>query len=62
MVWREESAQVLAMRTVGQLIRDQRRALGLTLKDIADRVGCTRGYLSSIENDRARASAFAGDA
>ncbi|MCA9282761.1 MAG: helix-turn-helix domain-containing protein, partial [Phycisphaerales bacterium] len=52
MVWREESAQVLAMRTVGQLIRDQRRALGLTLKDIADRVGCTRGYLSSIENDR----------
>jgi len=52
MVWREESAQVLAMRTVGQLIKDRRRALGLTLKDIADRVGCTRGYLSSIENDR----------
>ncbi len=52
MVWREESAQVLAMRTVGQLIKDRRRALGLTLRDIADRVGCTRGYLSSIENDR----------
>lgn len=40
------------MRTVGQLIRDRRRRLGLTLQDIADRVGCTRGYLSSIENDR----------
>lgn len=52
MVWQEESAQVLAMRTVGQLIRDRRRALGLTLQDVADRVGCTRGYLSSIENDR----------
>lgn len=52
MVWGEESARVIEMRSVGQLIRDRRHALGLTLQDVAERVGCTRGYLSSIENDR----------
>lgn len=40
------------MQTVGSVIREQRRLLGLTLQQVADTVGCTKGYLSSIENDR----------
>lgn len=40
------------MQTVGSLVRAQRRLLGLTLQALADSVGCTKGYLSSIENDR----------
>lgn len=40
------------MQTVGGIIRAQRQALGLTLQQVADMVGCTKGYLSSIENNR----------
>lgn len=40
------------MRTVGAIIRAQRRHLGLTLQVVADMVGCTKGYLSAIENNR----------
>ncbi len=40
------------METVGQIIRLRREAMGLTLADVARRVGLTRSYLSMIENDR----------
>lgn len=40
------------MQTVGAIIRGHRRRLGLTLQKVADLVGCTKGYLSAIENDR----------
>lgn len=40
------------MRTVGQIIRDRREALGLTLGALAQEVGATKGYLSMIENHR----------
>lgn len=40
------------MRTVGQMIHARREELGLTLQALALRVGCTRSYLSTIENDR----------
>lgn len=40
------------MQTVGALIRAQRRYLGLTLQQVAESTGCTKGYLSSIENNR----------
>lgn len=33
-------------------IRQRRHQLGLTLQQVADRAGCTKGYLSTIENDR----------
>ncbi len=40
-------------RTLGDIVRDRRRALELTLQGLAERVGCTKGYLSTIENGRA---------
>lgn len=40
------------MPTVGALIRARRRELGLTLAAIAGAVGCAKGYLSMIENER----------
>ncbi|MBL8747311.1 MAG: LexA family transcriptional regulator [Phycisphaerae bacterium] len=40
------------MQTVGAIIRAQRLYLGLTLQQLADATGCTKGYLSSIENNR----------
>lgn len=38
--------------TVGGIIRDARRRLGLTLQVLADQVGCAKSYLSQIENER----------
>jgi len=43
----EESATVLGAR-----IRERRRACGLSLQGLADRVGCAKSYLSSIETGR----------
>lgn len=40
------------MLSLAQSIRHRRRELGLTLQQLADRADCTKGYLSSIENDR----------
>ncbi len=40
------------MPTVGQIVRERREALGLTLQTVADEVGVTKGYLSMIENHR----------
>lgn len=38
--------------TIGTRIRTRRQALGLTMKDIADREGINTGGLSELENDR----------
>ncbi|HBS27950.1 MAG TPA: hypothetical protein DEB06_00525, partial [Phycisphaerales bacterium] len=40
------------MGTIGSVIRARRNELGLTLQAVADFVGCTKGYLSMVENDR----------
>jgi len=40
------------MLTVGQIIRQRREALGLTLQSVADEIGITKGYLSMVENHR----------
>ena len=40
------------MQTVGQIIRERRESLGLTLAALAEQVGLTKGYLSMIENHR----------
>ncbi|NAZ35721.1 cupin domain-containing protein [Rubellimicrobium sp. CFH 75288] len=37
---------------VGQRLRARRRALGLTLEEVAERIGLTKGFLSEIERDR----------
>lgn len=38
---------------VGAKLRERRRHLNLTLQDIADRAGITKGFLSEVERDRA---------
>lgn len=40
------------MRPFGEVIRASRRLLGLSLNDVAERLGCKKGYLSGIENSR----------
>lgn len=40
------------MEQVGAIIRQRREALGLTLAQLAEAVGATKGYLSMIENAR----------
>lgn len=39
------------MKTLGYLIRDRRKELGLTQGDLADDVGITQSYLAKIETD-----------
>jgi mannose-6-phosphate isomerase-like protein (cupin superfamily) len=43
-------------RLVGAMLREQRRHLNLTLQEVADRAGITKGFLSEIERDRAAPS------
>lgn len=37
---------------LGQIIRERRRQIGHTLADLAQAVGCSKAYLSAIENQR----------
>src|SRR5271155_669985 len=41
---------------VGAKLRERRRHLNLTLQEVADRVGVTKGFLSEMERDRAAPS------
>ena len=45
-----------ATNLVGAKLRERRRHLNLTLQEVADRVGVTKGFLSEIERDRAAPS------
>jgi len=47
---RAEAGRVLA--GLGDVVRERRRVLGLTLQEVAERVGCAKSYLSSIETGR----------
>ena len=40
------------MKRFGLVVREARRAKGLTLEAVARRLGSHRGYLSAIENSR----------
>jgi len=42
------------MPSIGQQIRARRSALGLTLEQVSNTAGCTKGYLSAIETGRRR--------
>ncbi len=50
----ESRAHPSAHSTLGQLLRTHRRAKGLTLDELAARVGRAKSYLSQLENDRRR--------
>ena len=41
---------------VGAMLREQRRRLNLTLQEVAERAGITKGFLSEVERDRAAPS------
>src|SRR6202453_652821 len=43
-------------RLVGAMLRGQRRHLNLTLQEVAERAGITKGFLSEVERDRAAPS------
>lgn len=45
-----------AERTIGQRLRERRRELGLTLKDVAKSTGLSIGFISQIERDDAAPS------
>src|SRR5690348_16325152 len=38
---------------VGAMLREHRRLLNLTLQEVANRAGITKGFLSEIERDKA---------
>jgi transcriptional regulator with XRE-family HTH domain len=40
------------MESLGTKIRSLRKSQGLSLKQLADRIGCNASYLSMVENDR----------
>lgn len=40
------------MNELGSAVRARRRAIGWTLDDLADAAGCSKAYLSAIENGR----------
>ncbi|MBI1373940.1 MAG: helix-turn-helix domain-containing protein [Phycisphaera sp.] len=40
------------MQRIGQIMRQQRRERGWTLQQLADAAGCSKAYLSGVENDR----------
>ncbi|MBO8193862.1 helix-turn-helix transcriptional regulator [Streptomyces oryzae] len=50
------NAQPDSRSGIGSRLRRRRRALHLTLKDVADRTGLTEGYLSQVERDQVNAS------
>jgi len=39
-------------RTVGECVRDERRKLKLSQRQLATRMGCPRTYISKVENNR----------
>lgn len=40
------------MQEFGELIRSLRKAKGLTLEEVAEKVGTKKGYISGIENSK----------
>ena len=45
---KEDSSEI----SFGELLKQQRNAADMTQKELATKVGCTRGYISFLENNR----------
>jgi HTH-type transcriptional regulator/antitoxin HipB len=41
--------KIRTVREIGLLVRTERRRRGLTLRDVAERVGCTRQWVAALE-------------
>jgi DNA-binding XRE family transcriptional regulator len=48
---RQRDASVAALRETFKLLREERHAQGVTLSQLQERTGITRGALSRLEND-----------
>ena len=48
----ESSKEKRFMQEFGELIRSLRKAKGLTLEEVAEKVGTKKGYISGIENNK----------
>jgi transcriptional regulator with XRE-family HTH domain len=48
---------LLFMESIGTRLRSIRKSQGLSLRQVAERVGCTPSYLSMVENDKLDPSA-----
>lgn len=48
----EVDAMPISKRRVGELVRDRRTQLSMSLQRLAELVGCAKGYLSQIENEK----------
>lgn len=48
----EHAVEDLRASELGELIRDLRRARGITLQELADRIGKSVGYMSQIERNK----------
>lgn len=53
---KRQTAQALPHIEIGMRLKHARLTKGLSLRQLADEVGCTEGFLSKVENDRARPS------
>jgi transcriptional regulator with XRE-family HTH domain len=42
------------VRELGLLVRTERKRQGLSMQDLADRVGCSRQWISALEEGRER--------
>lgn len=42
------------VRELGLLVRAERKRQGLSMQDVADRVGCSRQWISALEEGRER--------
>ncbi len=50
----------MRLRTIGEvglLVRTERKRQGLTMQQVADRVGCTRQWVAALEDGRERLEA-----
>src|SRR4051794_21249155 len=50
--WGGQGMEEARPRTLGETIRDRRRELKITQRDLATRIGIDFTYLSKVENDR----------
>lgn len=42
------------VRELGLLVRTERKRQGLSMREVADRVGCSRQWISALEDGRER--------
>lgn len=52
--WDAVSMWLRTVRELGLLVHTERKRQGLSMQDVADRVGCSRQWISALEDGRER--------